>query len=89
MDEAGFLEPFQSVGITPPRGRHGHSVPTPRPLQGSKLVMVAGRAEDRGEVSHGIREEGKRGEYGCSLAVAPPLSYRWQPCIYTIHTNSK
>lgn len=58
MEEAGFLEPFQSVGITPPRGRQGHSVPTPRPLQGSKLVMVAGRAEDRGEVRQGRRESG-------------------------------
>ena len=46
----GFLEPFKAVGITPPRGRQGHSVPTPRPLQGSKLVHVAGRIEDSGEV---------------------------------------
>ena len=41
-NRGGFLEPFQSVGITPPRGRQGHSVPTPRPLVGSKLVHVAG-----------------------------------------------
>ena len=43
--QGGFLEPFKSVGITPPRGRQGHSVPTPRPLQGSKLVHVAGRIQ--------------------------------------------
>lgn len=29
-----FMEPFESIGITPPRGRQGHSVPTPRPLAG-------------------------------------------------------
>lgn len=46
----GFLEPFKSIGITPPRGRQGHSVPTPRHLQGSKLVHVAGRIQDKGEV---------------------------------------
>lgn len=69
MDEAGFLEPFQSVGITPPRGRHGHSVPTPRPLQGSKLVLIAGRAEDRGEVSQERRESKGMGvQFSCSPA---------------------
>lgn len=26
------LPPIDSVGITPPRGRQGHSVPTPQPL---------------------------------------------------------
>ncbi len=34
------LEPFESLGITPPRGRQGHSVPTPRPLAG----LAAGAA---------------------------------------------
>lgn len=31
---AGYLKPFESVSFTPPHGRSGHSVPTPRPLGG-------------------------------------------------------
>ena len=29
---------FEPIGITPPRGRLGHSVPTPKPLGNSMLV---------------------------------------------------
>lgn len=46
------MEPFEAVGITPPRGRQGHSVPTPRPLVGSKLVVhvAGGTIQDREDV---------------------------------------
>ena len=74
-NRGGFLEPFQSVGITPPRGRQGHSVPTPRPLVGSKLVHVAG------SLLHGDQTDVRRtcvcvvgvciGESEISRAIAP------------------
>ncbi len=32
MEGGLYREPFETVGITPPRGRQGHSVPIPRPV---------------------------------------------------------
>ena len=37
MATDGYLQPFDSIGITPPRGRGGHSVPLPRLLTGASL----------------------------------------------------
>ena len=37
MAAEGYLQPFDSIGITPPRGRAGHSVPLPRLLTGASL----------------------------------------------------
>ena len=41
MAAEGYLQPFDSIGITPPRGRGGHSVPLPRPLTGACLKSFA------------------------------------------------
>ena len=41
MAVEGYLQPFDSIGITPPRGRAGHSVPLPRLLTGGSFKSSA------------------------------------------------
>ena len=58
------LPPFDSIGITPPRGRQGHSVPTPRPLSAGErprqLDSVAQQHKSR-KSGEGSLEETKVG----------------------------
>ena len=35
------LHPFDPTGLTPPKGKHGHSVPTPRLLCGEAPLLAS------------------------------------------------
>ena len=54
------LPPIDSVGITPPKGRHGHSVPTPQPLGTvEKLGKQAAMAKHPPRAADGEEEHGE------------------------------